>query len=80
MYIAVLVFYEYNSFKNKITPATSATVSAPIQIQNQNSVKTGDASVRVAQAARAGASPVSLNAPQKQILDMPKLFFNLFVT
>lgn len=71
--VVVLVFYEYNTFKKKMTPATPVTVSAPVQ--NQNSVqKTGGESVRVAQAARAGASPVLLNESKREILDMPKLF------
>ena len=71
--VSALIYYEVNSFKNKMTPSKPATVSVPIQNQNPASM-TGVETVREAQAARAGATPVSLNSPQKQILDMPKLF------
>ena len=78
VFIAVLVFYEYNSFKNKMapaSPATSPSVSLQ-QVPNQNSPvqKTGGETVRDAQAARAGATPVLFNTSKKEIIDMPKLF------
>jgi zona occludens toxin len=72
--IAVLVFYQYNRFKDKMTPAPPTTVSNPIQKTN-SLVSSGVETVRDAQAVRAGATPVtSLNSSKKEILDMPKLF------
>ncbi|MDD5215385.1 MAG: zonular occludens toxin domain-containing protein [Methylococcales bacterium] len=73
--IAILVFYEYNSFKKKMTPATPVTVSASVEKQNLSAQATGGASVRDPKGARAGATPVvALNESKREILDMPKLF------
>ena len=70
--IGVLVFYEYNSLKKKMTPATAPVLES---VQNKNLVpKTGGETVREASAARAGATPVLLNTDKKEIIDMPKLF------
>jgi zona occludens toxin len=72
--IAALVFYEYNSFKKKMTPVTPITVSASVEKQNLSPQATGGASVRDPNGARAGVTPVVLNESKNQFIDMPKLF------